>query len=138
MKADIITKAIIWNSKKNRFLIVKRCSEDDVGADTWENVGGSVEEGEDLEEALRREIREECGITDIEIRKVAYTTLIRGKSPYLIIAYLCQTATESVTLSPEHTSYLWADETECRNKLPEGILDDFNKNKIWEILRIDE
>jgi len=134
MKADIVVKGIIKNSNTNRILIVQRSHTDPVGAGTWENIGGNVEDGEDLEEGLRREIREEVGITDIDIKNVAYVTLVDGKEPFLIVAYLCETKTEEVQLSVEHKSYLWADETECRSRLPKAIIEDFEKNGIWKML----
>ena len=136
MKADIVTKGIIWNSNTNRILIVQRSNSDSIGANTWENIGGNLEEGENLEEGLRREIREEVGITDIVIRKVAYATLVNGAAPYLIIVYLCEAKTEVVNLSLEHQAYLWADEAECRNRLPKAILNDFDKNGIWNLFSI--
>ena len=136
MKADIVTKGIVWNSNTNRILIVQRSNTDSIGANTWENIGGNLEEGESLEEGLRREIREEVGITDIVVRKVAYTTLVNGASPYLIIVYLCETKSEVVNLSLEHQAYLWADEAECRNSLPKAILEDFDKNGIWRLFSI--
>ena len=135
MKADIVTKGIIWNSNTNRILIVQRSYTDSVGANTWENIGGNLEDDEKLEEGLRREIREEVGITDIAIKKVSYVTLVNGDTPYLIIVYLCETKSEVVSLSFEHRSYLWADEAECRKKLPKAILDDFDKNGIWSMFK---
>ena len=114
MKADIVVKTIIFNSKLNRFLIVQRCKTDEVGADTWENAGGNVECHETLEEAVRRELKEETGIEETEIKGVAYVTLVNVSNPYLIIAYLCETKSENVILSNEHQAYLWADEDECR------------------------
>ena len=133
MKADIVVKGIIWNSSMKRLLIVQRNRTDSVGANTWENIGGNIEIGENIEEGLRREISEEVGITDITIKKVAYVTLINGEEPYLIIVDLCETNTKEVTLSFEHQSYLWADAEECRRKLPKEILDDFERNGIWEL-----
>ena len=119
MTADIVTKSIILNRKSNKFLLLKREKQDSIGANTWENAGGNVECGEELEEAMKREIREETGITDISIERVAYITLVNGKKPYLIIAYLCETLTESVTLSNEHQAFIWADEETCKELLPE-------------------
>ena len=48
-----------------------------MGANTWENAGGNVENGETLEEALRREIKEEVGLMDITIERVAYCTVVQ-------------------------------------------------------------
>lgn len=131
MKADIVVKGIIWNRNLNRILIVQRSKTDSVGADTWENIGGNLEDGESPEEGLKREISEEIGITDINIERVAYVTLVNGKEPYLIIVYLCETKEDAVILSHEHQSYLWADEEDCRNRLPKAIIDDFEQNSIF-------
>ena len=134
MTADIIVKGIIYNKKLNRFLIVKRCMTDDVGADTWENAGGNIENGETPETAIRREIKEETGIEEFSINKIAYVTLVNNNKPYLIIAYLCKTFTENIILSSEHQEYLWADEDECRKKLPEEIIADFDNNNVFQII----
>ena len=85
---------------------------------------------------MKREIREETGITDISIERVAYVTLVNGKKPYLIIAYLCETLTEAVTLSDEHQAFIWADEETCKELLPEEIINDFERNKIFECLEV--
>ncbi|MBE6081413.1 MAG: NUDIX domain-containing protein [Tissierellaceae bacterium] len=136
MNADIVTKSIILNRNLNKFLLLQRENQDSVGANTWENAGGNVECGEELEEAMRREIKEETGITDISIKRVAYVTLVNGKKPYLIIAYFCETVTEAITLSDEHQAFIWADEKECKKLLPKEIIADFERNKIFEYLEV--
>ncbi len=134
MKADIIVKSIIVNTKRNRILLVQRSKSDDTGANTWENAGGNVECGETPEEAMLREIREETGITEVTIDRVAYVTLVNGEKPYLIIAYLCETCAEEIALSSEHQAYIWADAKDCKNMLPAGIVEDFENNKIFEYM----
>lgn len=134
MNADIVTKSIILNRKLKKFLLIQRCQKDSVGANTWENAGGNMEHGESLEEAMRREIREETGLTDIQIKRVAYVTLVNADQPFLIIAYLCETFTETVTLSEEHQAYIWADQETCRNLLPKEIIADFEKNGMFEYI----
>ena len=134
MNADIVVKSILRNKKSNRVLLIQRCDTDDVGANTWENAGGNVENGETLEEAMRREIKEEVGITDVTIERVAYCVLVRGESPYLIIVYLCETSEDIVTLSEEHQAYLWADKEACIALLPDEIIADFESNKIFEYM----
>ena len=62
MDAYIVSKSVLYNSKLDKFLLVQRSSDDDIGADSWENVGGNLEDGETPEEAMKREIREEVGI----------------------------------------------------------------------------
>lgn len=134
MNADIVTKSIIYNRKLKKILLVQRSKKDSVGANSWENVGGNVECGEELEEAMKREIREETGITDIRIERVAYVTLVNAENPYLIIAYLCEAFTETVTLSEEHQAFIWADVEDCKKLLPKEIIADFEKNGIYRYL----
>ena len=135
MTAKIIVKCIIYNRALNRFLFVQRCKNDDTGANTWENAGGNIEDGETPEAAVFREVSEETGIKDIEIKKIAYVSILEGKIPDLLIVYLCETATESVTVSFEHQAYIWADEEQCRSLLPKAIIGDFEKNHVFDILR---
>ena len=75
--------------------------------------GGHVEEGESLEEALRRELREETSIEKVEIDQSPYFQcewpakfggeVIRVVGQF----YVCKTEQEAVILSPEHDHALW-------------------------------
>ena len=134
MTAKIIVKCIIYNPKLNRFLMIKRCENDDIGAGSWENAGGNIESGETPEDAVMREIQEETGITDIRIGNIAYVAVLERELPDLLIVYLCETSTEAVKLSFEHSSFVWADEQQCRSLLPAEIISDLEKNKVFDIL----
>lgn len=133
MHADLVVKGIIFNRHHNRILLIRRSGDDSVGANTWENAGGNIEYGEKPEEAIKREIREETGITEIAIENVAYVTLVNGDEPYLIIAYICEAHNGTVALSNEHRAFIWADQEECRAMLPKAIIDDFDQNGIFEL-----
>ena len=85
MIAKIIVKCIIYNKFLNRFLLVRRCDADDIGAGTWENAGGNIEAGETPEDAVRREVMEETGITDISINRIAYIAILERELPDLRI-----------------------------------------------------
>lgn len=135
MIAKIIVKCIIYNSDLNRVLLIQRSENDNTGANTWENTGGNIEPGETPEDAVIREIREETGITDIEIKNIAYIAILDGEIPDLLIVYLCETHTESVKISFEHQAFLWADEQQCKSLLPKPIICDFENNNIFKLLR---
>jgi A/G-specific adenine glycosylase len=62
-----IVAGLIW--RKEKFYIQKR-GEKGMLAGLWEFPGGKVENGESLENALRREITEECGATPIILKKI--------------------------------------------------------------------
>lgn len=47
---------------QNEYLLVQRSKNDDILPSLWQNLGGKVEEGERIEFALRREIKEEVGL----------------------------------------------------------------------------
>ncbi len=55
-----VVAALVW--KQNRFMICQRPASK-TRAFQWEFVGGKVESGETLEQALIRECREEIGVT---------------------------------------------------------------------------
>ena len=83
MQAQIVTKAVILNRSLKKILLIRR-SPDDFGG--WEGPGGSVEEGETLEEAVVREVREETGL-DVEPERILYASLdeICGKKVIFIV-----------------------------------------------------
>lgn len=133
MTAEIVSKGIIYNPKLKRVLLLQRCTTDDTGAGTWENAGGNIEEGETPETALIREIREETGLSDVVVKRVAYVAIMPHE-PVLIIVYLCLTESKNVSLSSEHDAYIWADKNDCLHLLPDGIKNDFQNNNILDIL----
>ncbi len=59
--------AIIVN-EKNETILLKRTSKTRNGAGFWAKPGGGVEFGEKIEDAVRREVKEELGV-DVEIIK---------------------------------------------------------------------
>lgn len=85
--------AIIFDQGRRRVLLVKRGREPAQGR--WSFPGGLVEVGESLAEALRREIREETGLT-VEVGplvevvdRVIYDDAERVRYHYILVDYLC-------------------------------------------------
>mgnify|MGYP000325660404 CR=1 FL=1 len=132
LKVKLIVKSIILNRRLGKILLLKRESDDNIDPGKWENCGGNMEFGETPKEAIRREIIEETGISDIKIYEPVYTTYVNKQEPYLILVYLSETDTETVTLSAEHQDYIWASKEECQKLLEGGIKKDFIKNKVYE------
>jgi len=65
----VAVSAIIF--KEERVLMIKRSKEPNKGK--WSIPGGGIELGETLDQAVKREVREECSI-EIEVERVFYTT----------------------------------------------------------------
>jgi 8-oxo-dGTP diphosphatase len=59
MKLYPALKAIV--ERDGKFLLLKRSEAEDVRKGEWDIPGGAIEFGEDPIEALRREVKEECG-----------------------------------------------------------------------------
>lgn len=131
-KIVVAVKAIIVN--RGRILIIKRSDRDDTGAGTWETAGGKIEFGEELESALLREVKEETGI-DITVEKLLYATTFKTNPArqVVVLTYLCRTQQEDVTLSNEHSAYLWASKSQLRMHLLPDILLDFDKNNVFAL-----
>ena len=94
--------------KRDKVLIIKRKEND--YATGWEMVKGGIKVGETEEQACLREIKEETGLTDVEIiKKLDYWhDVIPGlnlkvKSRPFVLKY----KSGEIKLSPEHEDYKW-------------------------------
>ena len=135
-KIVVVVKAFII--RKAKVLIVKRTKKDNVGADTWECAGGKIEFGENLEDALIRETKEETGL-DIKVERILYAATFKTDPArqVVILTYLCSCDEIDVTLSEEHTEFQWSTSQQLRQLLPQGILDDFMKYELFTLLELE-
>ena len=129
----VVVKGIIMYNGK--VLIIKRSADDEIDPDTWECIGGKIEFGEDLENALKREAKEEAGIT-ITVEKLLYATAfkINAHCQVILLAYYCTANDNIIKLSAEHTNYLWSNKKQMSNMLSKPIIDDFNRNSVWQYI----
>lgn len=118
----------------NRILIVQRAAADS-GGGTWECPGGKIDFGEQPEDSLIREIREETGLT-VTVDKIAYASsiLTHPDRQVILLVYFCTAVTSSVTLSEEHDAYLWTDEQLIRQQIAPSILTAFERHQIFQQL----
>ena len=131
----VALKAIVMLNGKA--LIIKRSPYDEVHAGTWEFPGGKLDFGEELESALRREIKEETGLK-VTVDKILYaaTFMSSENRQVVIISYLCTAFDDEVTLSDEHTDHLWAGKTQMSELLPDGIKNDLEANNVWDVIDV--
>ena len=97
---------------KGKFLLLKRKNPPVQGE--WWLPGGRVRRGEALEDAVRREVREETGLKCRSIRQVGVINQVFPACHTISVYYLVDVASAHVTLNEEHSDYLWV------SKLPKG------------------
>jgi 8-oxo-dGTP diphosphatase len=81
----------------------------------WDIPGGRVQRGDDVVSTLKRELKEETGISIIKKFTLFSMVLSNIRIPVsdgdvglILVAYLCEVATDStINLSDEHTEYQW-------------------------------
>ena len=130
----VALKAIILY--KGKALLIQRSAQEDYGG-VWEFAGGGLEFGEDLETALKREVQEEAGL-EVSIDKLLYASAFKTHEhrQIVILTYLCTATDDNVNLSAEHQDYLWANKAQLKELLSRPIMNDLNKNNIWDILNV--
>jgi 8-oxo-dGTP diphosphatase len=111
---DRIQKLVVgaFIMRDGKFLIVKRSETDDFLPGLHEIPSGGVDEGEDIETALRREVLEETGLAILSIyRYVNHFDYISGsgKRARQFNFLVSVEDNASVVLNPEeHSEYIWS------------------------------
>ncbi len=107
-KYGIAVKAIIIHNLK--VLIIKRHSEDKYKPDEFDLPGGRLKFGEQAEEALKREVKEETGL-EIEVLKPSkiWNIMTDDIEQIIGITFLTEACSDKVKLSGEHQDFKWVD-----------------------------
>ena len=100
--------AMIITNEESRILIAKRSADKDFGAGLWELPSGRVENGETLEEAVRRESMEELNISINNMVLVDAYMFHRNEYVTALLTYYCQFDGE-IKKSEEHSELKWVD-----------------------------
>lgn len=98
--------------------------------------GGHVELGESLETALKREIKEETGLSIYNIKflillEFIYQPLFWKKRHFLFLDYTCKTKSKKVKLNDEAQAYIWVEPKKALT-LP---IEPFTRRAIQEYLK---
>ena len=102
-----------------RFLLMKR-NLNKIYEHLWQGVAGKIEKGESSSEAAVRELKEETGLSPVNIFVADHVSRfyeVRGDRINLVPVFGIEVDSENVILSEEHISYKWADIDEALNTL---------------------
>jgi len=116
----VLTNRAIILDKKGKILIIKRSDTDSWRPGYWEFPGGKLDEGQDISNALEREVLEETGLVVIPINRVVYceskitTTYKKYRGlPYIVLIGIAKKIGGKVKLSEEHVDYAWVEINEA-------------------------
>ncbi len=121
--------------KDGKILITQRSFERDHLPGEWEILTGRVNQNESLEDAAKREVKEEVGL-EIEIIQPFNTFhFYRGKerAEHLGVSFICRYVSGDIVLDKnEQIDYKWATPEEAERIIThEGILDSIRKTKAF-------
>ena len=111
--------ALIENVSTNKILVMKRSNHhSDFNQEKWELIYGRKMQFEDVETALRREVKEEIGLDDFSIIKVIRLWhFFRGErqadKEIIGVTFYCQTSMQDFVISDEHSEYRWVTQEEA-------------------------
>lgn len=76
--------------------------------------GGHIELGEKMEDALKREIKEETNIDIYDIKYISFQEFVNDpvfwkKKHFILIDFSCKTDSTEVKLNEEGTEYIWVE-----------------------------
>lgn len=117
--------ALIYNPQTHRYLLLRRASDRDFGADRWECVTGRVDQGESFAQALHREVREEIG-GRVQIDFIVGTShFYRGPAvpeyELLSVLYGCTILNpDEISFGAEHSEMRWATAEDALALFPPG------------------
>jgi len=132
----VAQKSIILFHRKA--LLIQRSKQAGGGENEWEIADGGLKFGEDLLEGLYREINEEVGLS-VRVDRLLYamTALISPQRQIVGLTYLSYADSDKVTLSQEHTNFLWVSRNRLVELLNKSMLDDFYRHSVFDVLDIE-
>ncbi|MEK7542285.1 MAG: bis(5'-nucleosyl)-tetraphosphatase [Patescibacteria group bacterium] len=125
MKKEHSAGAIVFRIEHGnpQYLLLHYPSSAKAKKEYWDLPKGHIEKGEEEQDTVRREIKEETGLKDIELfdgfrEEIRYWFQFGGqKISKTVVFYLAKTRQENVVISSEHLGFQWLEFAEAQQKL---------------------
>ena len=116
---QVSQKAVIYDVVQKKFLLAKQTDDDLVFTrkfGSWDFFGGRIDQGENIGESLQREIEEESSLQNCEIGDVLGLYPVENQEgPLVLVGHLVFYSDGEITLSDEHTEYVWLTAEDIEN-----------------------
>lgn len=104
--------AVIEHQQTGKILLVQRAATLDWHPNEWEVVYGRIDQHEDVETGLRRELREETGLVDLTVESLlTQWHIYRGpqaaENELIGLTFHATTRQSVINVSDEHQAYRW-------------------------------
>jgi len=114
MQFYLTVKGII--NRNGKILVLKRSMADDHLPGVWETPGGGMDEEENPQEALKREIKEEAGLMVVIGKPFNVFTFRKDTGEFKVgVTFLCEYVSGDIVLSDEHSEYRFIEPQEFAN-----------------------
>ncbi|MDD5015847.1 MAG: NUDIX domain-containing protein [Atribacterota bacterium] len=110
-KFAIAVKAIIKN-RDGKYLVLYKSETEEINPNEIDIPGGRMKFGEIVEESLKREVKEEIGITIQVIKPLRAWGFVKNNLHLVGITFLADYIGGDFKLSGEHTKHEWIDKEE--------------------------
>ena len=113
---SVIVLGIVFDTKERKILIGKRKPDEHIKELTWAFPGGMPEYKENLEESIKREVKEETNL-DVESLGAVFAKVYPEKEDLLAIYYLCEVTgnIKNQKEGEDFTEIKWVDPEELEN-----------------------
>lgn len=105
MQTTVGIKVVIVNNR-GELLLLRRAPQA-LHPGIWSLPGGGLENGEDPQKGLEREVREETRLAIVDIKPVHAFSQVDNDIFHVVIGYQAKAIMPAVTLNEEHDQYQW-------------------------------